>query len=286
MKIYKPYNKAEILDTFSKLEILKTDGNMVNTIFRGNLINETSVSSRYEVFDISSYIKDKLNSIESNFKINEYYISIRRGVQELQLISDIVDINGIYFKKSFFILNSSDKSRALNFSLGLKSDNFYMVGNNMSMYRKHLTGITTEAEKTTGDLDIESFNEQISSIKEIVGHKISFSKLRKVLLGDDMNNISLVNHKRFDAFKNSIYYTDLYNSLTVEQKKLIRLPSEKIDDILQKDDFFIDAFYVFQKYLNIFNNQDSYIVKNETKRIMKITQWAVRNSIIDSLIEI
>ena len=281
MKFYRPYNKTEILDKFAKLQIVKTDSNMVNTIFNGNLINSTSVSNRYEVFDISSYIKDKLDSIESNFRINEYYLSIRGGIQSLELISDLVDISGVNFKKTFYILNSSNKSRALNFSLGLKSDNFYVVGSNMSMYRKHLTGITSDAEKNTGDLNVESFDEQVLSIKELVGHKIKFSKLREVLLGDDLDNIPAVNHKRFDAFKNSICYTDLYNLLLPEQRRLVRSKSEKIANITQGEDFYMDAFYVFQKYLNLFNSQDPYIVKNETNRIMKITQWAVRNNILD-----
>jgi hypothetical protein len=281
MKFYKPYNKSEILETFAKLQIVKTEHNMVNTIFNGRLINTTNVSNRYEIFDISTYIKEKLNCIEENFKINEYYLSIKGGVQSLELVSDKIEINDIIFKKTFYILNSSNKSRALNFSLGLKSDNFYMVGNNMSMYKKHLTGITMEAQVVTGDLKVESFDEQIESIKELVGHKIKFSKLREILIGDDLDNIPKVNHRRFDAFKNSICYTDLYNTLTNEQKRLIRKESEKITYIEQKDDFYMDAFYVFQKYLNIFDGQDPYVVKNETKRIMQITQWAVRNNILD-----
>lgn len=281
MKFYKPYNKSEILDIFAKLQIVKTEHNMVNTIFNGRLINSTSVSDRYEVFDISSFIKDKLNLLEKNFKINEYYLSIKSGVQILELVSDLIDINNVKFKKTFYILNSSNKSRALNFNLGLKSDNFYVVGSNISMYRKHLTGITNDAEHNTGDLNIESFDDQINSIKQLVGHKIKFSKLRDILMGDDLNNIPKVNHRKFDAFKNSICYTDLYNSLTNDQKRLLKKESEKIISIEQKDDFYMDAFYVFQKYLNIFNTQDPYVVKNETKRILQITQWAVRNSILD-----
>jgi len=48
-------------------------------------------------------------------------------------------------------------------------------------------------------------------------------------------------------------------------------------------DFFVDAFYAFQLYLTIFNRQDANVVKKETEKIMKITQWSVRNSILESL---
>jgi len=35
--------------------------------------------------------------------------------------------------------------------------------------------------------------------------------------------------------------------------------------------------------MKLFNRQDSHIIKNETDRIIKITQWAVRNSVLEAL---
>jgi hypothetical protein len=35
--------------------------------------------------------------------------------------------------------------------------------------------------------------------------------------------------------------------------------------------------------LRLFNKQDSHIIKNETDRIMKMTQWAVRNNVLEAL---
>jgi hypothetical protein len=35
--------------------------------------------------------------------------------------------------------------------------------------------------------------------------------------------------------------------------------------------------------MRLFSKQDSHIIKNETDRIMKITQWAVRNSVLEAL---
>jgi hypothetical protein len=48
-------------------------------------------------------------------------------------------------------------------------------------------------------------------------------------------------------------------------------------------DFYLDAFWSFQMYLRLFNKQDAHIIKNETERIMKMTQWAVRNSVLEAL---
>jgi hypothetical protein len=50
-----------------------------------------------------------------------------------------------------------------------------------------------------------------------------------------------------------------------------------------KEDFYLDAFWVFGTYMRLFNKQDSHIIKNETDRIMKITQWSVRNSVLEAL---
>jgi hypothetical protein len=53
------------------------------------------------------------------------------------------------------------------------------------------------------------------------------------------------------------------------------------DAILEEQDY--NAFWAFQVYLRLFNKQDSHIIKNETDRIMKMTQWAVRNNVLEAL---
>lgn len=279
-KVFRSYNREEVLNRFSSLEITKKN-NVVYTNFNGNLISNTSVSNRYEVFDISSYISDILPKLECNFQINEYYLSIVGGVQTLELISDKIEIDGIIFFKSFFIVNSSNKTRALSFNLGLKSGSFYMVGNNLNLYKKHLTGITQISNDITGDLTVELFDDQIKSIKSLLGNKVLFSNVRKVLLGDDQTIKS--NHKKFDAFKNSLKYDSISQNLSQSQINLLNKKSEDINQIDKNTDFYLDAFYVFRTYLSIFRNQDAYVVKKETKKIIDITQWSIRNSILEEL---
>ena len=48
-------------------------------------------------------------------------------------------------------------------------------------------------------------------------------------------------------------------------------------------DFYLDAFWAFQVYMRLFSKQDSHVIKNETTRIMNMTQWAVRNSALEAL---
>jgi hypothetical protein len=285
MRNFRNYNKEEIFKNIDQISIEKNEQNQVITKFGSRVINITNVSNRYEIFDIVKYLKDKIELIEKNFEISKYQLKITNGQQYLQLISDKVEVGGVEFYKSFYILNSTDKSRRLSFNVGLysHSSNFYMIGaNNVGLTKKHLTGVTKAAEDASEGLNGESFDEQIESLRSLVGHRIQLSKLRQVILGDK-EDVPQINHRKFDAFKNSIRFaaSDGLIKITTEQRHQLFTESEKMNTI--QHDFYIDAFWAFQVYLRLFNKQDSHIIKNETDRIMKMTQWAVRNNVLEAL---
>jgi len=287
MRGFKDYNKVELFNKIEKISIEKV-GDQVVTKFDGKVINTTNVSNRYEIFDIVKYLKDKIIDIEKNFTISKYNFTLTSGRQYLQLISDKIDIGGIDFYKSFYILNSTDKSRRLSFNVGLYSDTskFYIISSvkNVGLVKKHLKGVTEAADEAMIGLNDETFDDQIESLNSIVGHRIQLSKLREVILGDK-SEIPKVNHRKFDAFKNSVRFAgnDKRIPLTDGQHKFLMIESEKISSVPKEHDFYLDAFWAFQVYLTLFNRQDSHIIKNETERIMKITQWAVRNNVLESL---
>lgn len=278
------YNKQELLDKINLISIEQV-GNQVITKYRDTVTSVSEVSNRYEIFDIKSYLKDKIDTIERNFNITKYYFRITKGIQELTLLSDTIEIEGVNFYKSFFILNSSDKSRRLSFNAGLYCDtkNFYLVSSvkNLGLTKKHLRGVTQAAEIASTGLDGETFNEQIESIASLVGHKISLSNLRGCIIKD---NEVKADHLKFDALKNAIiYYTSEGRlKLTDSQYLTLRTQSDKLV-INNTNDFYLDAFWVFQTYLRIFSKQDSHVVKRETERIMSITQCSVRNQILEEL---
>jgi hypothetical protein len=282
MREFKNYNKAELFNSIEKIEVQKIN-NQVITKYGGKVVRVANVSNRYEIFDIVKYLKDKIELIEKNFTISKYQLSITKGQQYLQLISESVNIGGTDFYKSFYILNSTDKSRRLSFNVGLHSEKYYLIGvNNVGLSRKHLTGVTEAADVASEDLTGETFDEQIEALQNIVGHRIQFSKIREIILGDK-EEIPGVNHRKFDAFKNSIRYADSDRlvTLTKEQRSQLYTDSERMKEV--KEDFYLDAFWVFGAYMRLFNRQDSHVIKNETERIMKITQWAVRNNVLESL---
>lgn len=282
----KIYNKQELINKIDKISI-EREGDTIITKYDGSVINVTPVSNRYEIFDIVKYLKNKIDMIEKNFTIVKYSFKMTSGRQYLQLISDKIEVGGLEFYKSFYILNSSDKSRRLSFNVGLycETKNFYVVGvKNVGLVKKHLTGVTQAAEEATEGLNGETFNEQIEAMNSLVGHQISFSKIREVILGDK-KEIPQINHRKFDAFKNMIRYevSDGKIKLTKVQHDILFKESDKINTISSLEDFNLDAFRVFQIYLRIFNRQDSHVIKIETERILKMTKWAIRNSVLESL---
>ena len=280
------YNKQELIDKIDRISI-EREGNTIITKYDGGVINATPVSNRYEIFDIVKYLKSKIDMIEQNFTISKYSFKMTSGRQYLQLISDKIEVGGLEFYKSFYILNSSDKSRRLSFNVGLycETKNFYVVGvKNVGLVKKHLTGVTQAAEVATEGLNGETFNEQVEAMNSLVGHQIAFSKIREVILGDK-KEIPKINHRKFDAFKNMIRYevSDGKLKLTKAQHDILFKESDKINTISPLEDFNLDAFKAFQIYLRIFNRQDSHVIKIETDRILKMTKWAIRNAVLESL---
>ena len=280
------YNKQELIDKIDRISI-EREGNTIITKYDGGVINATPVSNRYEIFDIVKYLKSKIDMIEKNFTISKYSFKMTSGRQYLQLISDKIEVGGLEFYKSFYILNSSDKTRRLSFNVGLycETKNFYVVGvKNVGLVKKHLKGVTEAAEVATEGLNGETFNEQVDAMNSLVGHQISFSKIREVILGDK-KEIPKINHRKFDAFKNMIRYdvSDGKLKLTKAQHDILFKESDKINTISPLEDFNLDAFKAFQIYLRIFNRQDSHVIKIETDRILKMTKWAIRNAVLESL---
>jgi len=283
-RTFKDYNKQELINKIDQISIEQVEGQVI-TKYGSSVLSIANVSNRYEIFDIKTYLKNKIEVIEKNFNITKYFFRVRKGIQELTLLSDTIEIEGVNFYKSFFILNSSDKSRRLSFNAGLycESKNFYLVSSikNLGLTKKHLKGVTMAAEIASEGLNGETFNEQIESLQSLVGHRISLSKLKDSIVVD--KDVKADNMK-FDSFKNAIIY---YSSegrlkLTSSQYAILKTPSEKLE-INTSNDFYVDAFWAFQTYMRLFNKQDSHVVKKETERIMSITQWSVRNQSLEQL---
>lgn len=288
MQNYSKFDREKLFETLGKLSIERS-GNQIITKFDNRVIKSATVSKIYEIFDIVSYMKDKIDLISSNFNIQYSKLIIKGGKQQLTLLSDSVNIAGATYYKAFFLVNSTDKSRKLNLDMGLvKADsNSYFIINtakNFSLNHKHLKGVTKIAEEASKNINGETFEEQITSIKSLIGGSVYLSKVRDIIVDDDTKTI---NHRKFDAFKSSLMYsrTDKLSKPDSNVLKTLATPSDRLV-IDKSNDFLIDAYKVFQCYMQVFNRQDSHIVKKETERILKITQHVIREEKINELLNI
>lgn len=283
---YQSWSLSDLFNKINAIEITR-QGSQVVTKYFDRIINTTEVSPIYEVFDIRAFMRSKIDQLSANFNITWYKFVMRRGIQELTLLSDSVEINGTTYYKAFFILNSSDKSRRLNMNMGLyrADNNSYLVSaiRNMSLSKKHLRGVTQSAEEVSQTIDVETFDEQIASIKSLVGERVLLSKVREIILDKDLK----VNHMKFDALKNSLRWskTDKMDSLSSDQIKTLMTTSEKLT-LNHTNDFSVDAYKLFNCYIQIFSRQDSYVVKRETEKILKITQCFIRDEKINQILDL
>lgn len=283
IKNFKPFDKEKLLQQISGIDIF-LEGDTVITKYFDVVKATAKVSKRYEIFDIKSFLNDKIDQICDNFNIQYYKFIVRRGIQYLVLVSDPVDVAGHIFYKTFFVLNSSDKSRRLSLNMGLYQENsdYYFIMNkinNMSLYKRHLTGITSQAEDVSKSISGETFDEQIDSIKSLIGERVMLSKVREIIVDEDLK----INHQKFDAFKN-LLFSETKRSLTDAQESLLRRPSEDIT-FTASNDISLDAFLAFNLYMQIFRNQDAHIVKKETERIFRITQCFIRHEKLKELLD-
>ena len=281
------YSRDRLFEQLDELKIYKSGGTVI-TEYRGRVINGTDVSEKYEIFDIVKYFKERIDEIEKAFKIEKYFLTIKGGKQTLDLVSEEVEIAGMIFQKTFHMQNSTDRSRRLGFNTGLYNieDKYVVISavNTVSLHRAHIKGVTQAAEEASNGISNETFDEQISSLRDLVGHQVAFSRIRGVILGDD-EKVPQIAHKRFDNFVASLRSASRAGITKTDytKYKLPRHKSEYVKEIKFEEDFFIDAFDVIMCYLRAFGGQETHIIKNESERIMKITQWSVRNDALAML---
>lgn len=120
--MHSPYQRKFVLDEIKDFSAT-TDGQRVTTMLGEHSLNSVVVSSQYQLFNFKDYITTVLETLERVMQPERYYIEIKKGVQEINILSAPFDVCGEQYCKGFYILNSTDKTRALQFMAGL-----YRVG--------------------------------------------------------------------------------------------------------------------------------------------------------------
>lgn len=297
-RIFLPYVKEELLAKINKISVhLEVDGVMVDnpfshilernerkksrnkkteesvelkkksrntsyqvvTLYDGKEIKRAPVSERYGLCDFKDFALFTIDEIEKHgFKIKEYRFDIVGGVQEIQLLSDIVMINGHTFRKSFYIINSTDRSRPLDYYLGLycktkvdlvgrktdDSDLNYItdIGSVMSerikSSKKHFGVHMINLSKEKFVIDDNIFDEQIKDLSILGKSKIKYSDLRKALLStSDEKNAKPSKHVEFDLLRLHLVkmYEPKKHELNAGMWAVLNTPSAELGNFLENE---------------------------------------------------
>lgn len=270
------FDKELLNEQISKLEVVESGGVLI-TKYDGKFLKEKEISNRYESFDFKGYIKRAVDEIIENFNVTDYELMFKGGVQEIKLRSDETELDGEKFVLTFFILNSTDKTRALNVSLGLKNKNYTFITEAGSIYKKHYTGINDYVDERL-NLKTEVFKEQLEIIKSLKGEEISLKDIKKIITTSTVNDKYLTSQesKYSNFLLNFFYHLDHKNPLR-------KTFNDIINNRDKRDDYYLDSYEVFLVYLKLFSNKDSYIIKNESERILRMSKYFKRRNIMSIL---
>ena len=287
MKFKGSYNKEDIMNILNKVEIRK-EGDEVATYYDGRQTARKSVSERYEIFDFRPFMEKMILQITNDFDIKDFSINILKGIQEVRLHSSKIDINGIKFHKTFYLLNSSDKSRALSLSMGLDNtdDNFSFIFNKGTITKKHYKGISDFVDENF-EIDKSAFDDLEENLRGIIGEEIFMSNVQRVITKSDIIKEALGSYrKNFNNFRNELTYklrTD--SDVSKENINGLRVNTwgsygNSVKDYIEQSDkdFVVDAYTVLKTYLGLFRVRDVVDIKRESEKIKDLTLYAVRYS--------
>jgi len=275
----KTYDKDNIFNTLNNLKIYQ-QGNYIITNYKGRPISETKVTNKYQIFDFSSFAKEIVGEVENYFTPETYKLRIRKGIQELRLIGEEVYINGEQYHKMLNILNSTDKSRALQLNIGLIR--FICTNGVIAAVEDEYTGFKNKHYKSSLPGAVEDFmknlnkfniilDKQSTIIESLSTNIISLQELAAKLTLDEHGVIKENRLLKLKSFTKKLLTskTDKLNIklLNEEQIKLLNYP-----EIFQstKVDIEIPAYQAFNNYTELFREYDSSVIKRETNRILEL----------------
>lgn len=279
-RIQSDYNKNEVFETLDRLE-LSQYGDQIITKFGGNLISTSTVTEKYELFDFPQFAKNIVKDIESYFVPEKYQMRLCKGQQELRLIGEEISVNGEKYHKMFNILNSSDKSRALQLNIGLIR--FICTNGMVVAVDSEYSGFKTKHYKSTLPEKVEEFVEklgnfnisierQTKTLEGLQGKFISYKELVDKIAMDEKREYNHSKTLRLKAFGKKIILseTDRMIDLKSEQVTLLKNPHLFLNPEFKNVDVEMSAYQALNCWAEVYRNCDSSIIKRETNRILEL----------------
>lgn len=274
------YNKDMIFQTLDQLEISQR-GDHILTRFEGNLIAESVVTDKYELFDFPIFAKSVIGEVENYFTPERYQLRITKGRQELRLTGEELPINGEKYYKMFNILNSTDKSRALQLNIGIIR--FICTNGMVIALSDEYSGLKTKHFRATLPEKVEEFinklenfhitiNKQTEAIENLQGRFVTFKSLMEKIALDEEGLYNESKNLKLKAFGKKLLtsQTDRILDLNSEQASLLKNPRLFLNPEFKKVDVEMTAYQALNCWTEVYRTYDSSILKRETNRILEL----------------
>lgn len=269
--ITEQFDKEIVVEKIAPLEITQTE-NTVDTSFDNANTRSVKVSDRYKMVDFKKMVSDMLSNIESVFTPTKYRLDIYRARQELRLQGEAIVINGDVYNKVIYLLNSTDKTKAVQMNIGfVREKNHSGVIVNVDSTHKvhysarHFKGLNLESK-------VESFMENLSHCDELFDLqaekliKLNYAKIKLSAIAEALK----ADEKpiKFDIFKHMLLNssTDKLTGLSQKEFEALRSPYNVMDKSVL--DMEINGYKAFQCYAEIWRSYDSHVVNRETSKMM------------------
>jgi len=265
------FNKEEIIERLSPLKITQTS-NTVNTKWDDSTIRSMPVSNRYKMVDFKKMVNNILNNIEDVFNPMKYRLDIYRARQELRLQGEAVVINDDVYHKVIYLLNSTDKTKAVQMNIGFirEKNNSGVIVNVNSTHKVHYTARHFKGKNL--ETKISSFFDNLSNCEELFSLqsekliKLNYETIKLSTIAETLQADKYPT--KFDAFKHMLLNsnTDKINGLSPKEYKGIRSPYTMMDNKTLAIE--ISGYTAFQCYAEVWRSYDSHVVNRETSKMM------------------
>lgn len=265
------------MEKLNKLHVEQV-GLTVSTSYEDKLLKETNVSNKYYTFDFPTFIGNIMPEVEEYFTPSNYLLRMVGGRQELRLIGEEMKINGDTFYRMISVLNSTDKSRALQMNMGLLrlvcTNGLFagVPGESVQIKGKHYkASLPEKIENFTNGLErfaaITSQQKQL--VSDLLGLKVSYKSIANALCRNEANEVVNSKVRKLSRLAGKLLTsdTDRLQTVTDEQRTILMQPELVLHD-KNSADMDIDAYRLMNCYTEIFRANDSGKIARETNRIL------------------
>ena len=294
----KPYNRAGILSDLQGFEAT-SDGQKVVTTHSGRTLRSVQVSTQYRLFPFADYIAEVLETLETQMQPARYFMEIKQGVQEINILSEPFDVCGELYCKGFYILNSTDKTRALQFMAGLyrvaSSTEIIMEINELTLSLLGHMNLGDGSSFVKVVHKGKSFEDKIEDMSEFIDRMGNLIAVQVRIL-EDLNNqrVSMKALLKHMLYQNAQYgvvgeNAQIASASRVRTQGFVRqlmrghdrliLDNTSVSggdfyamstplDFVQGtgEDVYVNAYQAFQCYMNVYRSRDTSVMRRESYR--------------------